>query len=159
MDFEKQFTERLGDAKKLLILGVGNDIRQDDGVGPKIIRDLQGKVSGKVKLVDAGTVPESFTGVIKSFKPTHILIIDAAGMGTPPGYMKFIEKDQILGVSFSTHQMPLSLLIEYLESEMDSKIYLLGIQPASNEFGGNLTSEVKKAKERIVNLILNIFKK
>lgn len=159
LEFEDEFIERFKDVERLVILGVGNIIRRDDGVGPSIIHSLKGKLNGRVKLIDTGPIPESFTDVIKAFKPTHILIIDAAGMNKKPGCIRFIEEDQILNTSFSTHQMPLSLLIDYLKCETDSKIYLLGIQPLTNAFGEGLTPEVEEAKHRIVKLLIKIFKK
>ncbi len=157
--FEEEFIEKFKDADRLAILGVGNVIRGDDGVGSKIISSLKGKLDERVKLIDAGPVPESFTDVVKKFNPSHILIIDAADMGREPGWIEFISEEQILNTSFSTHQMPLSLLVEYFKSETRSKIFLLGIQPLNNSFGGDLTPAVDAAKKRIVKVILKYFKK
>ncbi len=159
LQFEEEFNEKFKDVKRLVILGVGNIIRGDDGVGSKIIRSLKGKLDERVKLIDGGPVPESFTDVVKAFNPTHILIIDAADMGKKPGWIEFIGEDQILNTSFSTHQMPLSLLVEYFKYETKSRIFLLGIQPLTNSFGEKLTPEVEAAKNRIVKLILKYFKK
>jgi hydrogenase 3 maturation protease len=157
--FDKIFSDKLKDAEKLVILAVGNTIRSDDGIGPKIIKELTGKLKDNIKLIDSGTVPESFTSIIKKANPTHLLIIDAAGMGKKPGEIQFIKKENIIGISFSTHQMPLSLLWGYLEGYINSKIYLLGIQPKTNEFGEELSPEVEKSKNKIVDIILRLFKK
>ncbi|MHA1754570.1 MAG: hydrogenase maturation peptidase HycI, partial [Candidatus Odinarchaeia archaeon] len=158
MEIRNDFINYFKNTQRLVILAVGNEIRKDDGVGPKIVKELEGRLKPNVKIIDSGTVPESFTSVIKKFNPSHILIIDAAGMGENPGTVKFIDKNKIIGYSFSTHQMPLSLLIEFLEGELPSaKIHLLGIQPADNEFGEGLTPKVEKAKNNIVNLILELF--
>ncbi|WEU40990.1 MAG: hydrogenase maturation peptidase HycI [Candidatus Odinarchaeum yellowstonii] len=159
MGLEEEFEEKFKGADRLIILGVGNIIRGDDGVGSKIISSLKGRLDERVKLIDAGPVPESFTDVVKAFQPTHILIIDAADLGREPGWIEFVEEDRILNTSFSTHQMPLSLLVEYFKSETQSKIYLLGIQPLNNSLGEGLTPEVNAAKRRIVKLILKYFKK
>ncbi|MHA1409147.1 MAG: hydrogenase maturation peptidase HycI [Candidatus Odinarchaeia archaeon] len=159
MELEDEFKQKFSDVKKLVILGVGNIIRSDDGVGSRIVQELEGKLNDKVVLIDTGTVPESFTSVVRRANPSHILIIDAAGFLYEPGHIAFIEKETITGVSFSTHQMPLSLLWEFLESEVDAKIYLLGIQPESNELGEELSPPVIKAKNKIINLLLKLFKK
>ena len=159
MEIEQLFIEKFRDVKKLVILAVGNEIRKDDGIGTKIVQELEGKLKNNVKLIDSGTVPESFTGVIRKFNPSHVLILDAAGMNKDPGHIQFIEKEQILGISFSTHQMPLSLIMEYMEQQLNSKIFLLGIQPVSNDFGENLSPEVEKAKNSIISILLKLFKK
>jgi len=60
-----------------------------------------------VTVLDGGTVPENFTGLIKRENPTHIILLDAADMGKPPGYIKIIKKDEISQYNISTHAMPL----------------------------------------------------
>ena len=57
---EKELRTWLSCARRVVVAGVGNPIRMDDFVGVKIVRDLQGKVSERVLLIECETVPESF---------------------------------------------------------------------------------------------------
>jgi hydrogenase 3 maturation protease len=65
---------------KTLILGIGNSMKQDDGVGPTVISKLKiknEKLKMNVKLLDGGMAPENYTGKIKQLKPDTLIIIDA----------------------------------------------------------------------------------
>jgi Ni,Fe-hydrogenase maturation factor len=61
----------------------------------------------------------------------------------------FFSGGDIRSGKVSTHDVSPKLLIEYLRSSIDAKIYLLGIRPGSNRFGQGLTKEV----ERSVNVL------
>ena len=111
--FEKDLKDFLHDCTRLVILGIGNDIRGDDGVGQYIVESLKdlGKESDDVIIINAKTVPENFTGKIRKIDPSHILIIDAVLMNEEPGTVRVISKEQVGGLSVSTHSMSLSFLI------------------------------------------------
>ena len=94
---------------KVVIVGVGNVSRGDDGFGPVLINKLQGKVNADC--LDAGSAPENFTGDIIKVKPDTILIVDALYLGTSPGQYKVLKKDEIARIGFSTHDISLPMLI------------------------------------------------
>ena len=72
-------------AGKVVVVGVGNELRRDDFVGMKIVKALKDFVPERVMLVESETVPESFMDTIIKFNPTHILIIDALERGDGEG--------------------------------------------------------------------------
>ncbi len=78
----EQLRERL-QGKRTLILGIGNSMRGDDGVGPALIERLQGKVSAT--LIDGGEVPENYLGPIEAAGPEAVLIVDAADLKAAAG--------------------------------------------------------------------------
>ena len=53
--------------------------------------------------------------------------MDAADLGQPPGHIAVLDPEQIAGVSFSTHQMPLSVLLDYLKTSFDFTATVLAI--------------------------------
>ena len=64
-------------SRKIIILGIGNESKGDDGVGPYIIKRL--KIFNKnpnLVLIDAGVVPENYIQKIINFNPETIIIID-----------------------------------------------------------------------------------
>ena len=138
----------------MVIAGIGNPLRKDDFVGVHIVRKLWNRVSRSVYLIECETVPESFIGPITEFKPSHILIIDAALLDLKPGSSKLIEPGQMAAVpSISTHALPLRIFCEYLKGTLEAKIALLLIQPRDTSFGEGLTVEVEKTAEHLTNLL------
>jgi hydrogenase maturation protease len=93
--FEKELREWLNTPKRVAVAGIGNPIRSDDSVGMKILQGLQGKTSPKINLLECETVPERFVDEIAAFKPTHLLLIDAALMGLKPGEVRLINTEKI----------------------------------------------------------------
>lgn len=142
-----------GEDKRIVILGVGSSIRSDDAVGLEVVRLLKKKGMKNVLLISAGTNPESFTGPIRRFNPTHVLMIDAAHMGEEPGVAKLIPIDLIRRESISTHHLSLSELAAFIKGTMCVEVGLLGIQPKSISIGSDLTLELRNAAETISNIL------
>lgn len=141
-------------AEKIVIVGVGNPIRKDDNIGVEIVCGIEGKVSDCVMLIKGETVPEDFVGTIIEFKPTHILITDAASMGLRSGSVKLTGSVSSSGLAISTHSFPIQIFCEYLVKATGAKVALLLIQPKDTDFGEGLTPELKHARERLVKLLI-----
>jgi len=150
--YENSLKERLRDSEHLLIVGVGNELGSDDGAGVELSRKLKREFRGakKVSVIEGGTTPENFTSIIRKLRPSHILIIDAAQMGLRPGSVRIIEKGEISGFGFSTHSLPLSFLIDYLEKNSRAIVVVVGIEPLNVGFGKQLS---KPVADSIVNLV------
>jgi hydrogenase 3 maturation protease len=56
-------------------------------------------------------------------------MLDAADMGMPPGALGLLHPEKVKGQRYSTHAMPLSLVMEYMETELGAGVVLVGIQP------------------------------
>jgi hydrogenase 3 maturation protease len=139
-----------------VILGIGNDMRGDDALGSVLAQKLSKSFhkNKNVVVFDGKTVPENFTGAIKREDPSHIIIIDAVKMNETPGQIKFVNKEEIANYNLSTHAMPLSFLIKYLESTSHYEMILLGIQPKNM----NLICEISKEVQTSMNYVLELFK-
>jgi hydrogenase 3 maturation protease len=154
---EKKLENWLTDAKRVIIAGIGNPIRSDDYVGLKIVQNLQGKVSGNVCLLECETVPESYLLDIEEFKPTHVLLIDAAFLGLNPGEVSLVNAEKISDFpAITTHVLPLRIFCEYVKQATGAKIALLLIEPKSMEFGEGLTLEVHVAAEKITKILVEL---
>ena len=139
----------------MAILGVGSRVKRDDSVGLVVVDHLKGKVPSFVKVFDCETVPESFTGPIRRFSPSHVLIIDAAKLGLNIGEIRFLHPDSIVESASSTHILSLSILSEYIISEIGAKVLLLGIQPRDLRFGMELTPELREVAVNLSHEILS----
>ncbi|WP_455282040.1 hydrogenase maturation peptidase HycI, partial [[Eubacterium] cellulosolvens] len=125
----------LGKEFRLVIIGIGNLLKSDDGLGVVIVNELQGKTTENVLLIDCGTVPETYVGPVRKFNPSHVLMMDAAELSSKPGTVRFVFPDEIQGLSISTHTLPLNVFADYLKKETNTKIALLAVQPKNLDFG------------------------
>lgn len=141
-----------------IILGIGNPLGGDDDIGPHVARRLQKKVKEvrrqDIIAIDAGPAPEGYTSVIRQHRPEQLILVDAADMGLPPGSVRLLPPDKIKTVSFSTHTMPLSALISYVQ-EFCGQVHVIGIQPERTAIGDKLSRVVQKSGERVAELIFN----
>ena len=110
----KELAKFIASAEKIAILGVGNDLRTDDGIGLFIINGLSIR-HPNILIENVGSVPEAFARPIAEFGASRIIMIDAADMMKNPGHIELITKERIGGIALSTHRMPLSILMTYLE--------------------------------------------
>ncbi len=157
----------LREARRVAVVGIGSELRGDDCAGLLVIHELRlaskrnpssaarDKTSPQIRLFEGGTAPENLTGAILRWQPSHILLIDAAGLGLNPGTAQLIEPDQIAGLSFSTHALPLKMLTDYLVQSHPCQIILIGIQPECTDFGSVVSGEVKQAARRVAQEILD----
>ena len=157
VDIEKDLKNWFVDAKKVVVAGIGNPIRSDDYVGLRIVEGLKGKVPESVCLLECETVPENYMTEIEQFKPTHILLVDAAFLELKSGEASLAEAERIMDYStISTHALPLKIFCEHLKITTDAKIGLLLIEPKNIEFGEGLSVEVEAAAERLIKLLLEL---
>jgi hydrogenase 3 maturation protease len=126
---------------KVVVLGIGNTLRSDDGAGSILASRIKDKVSFLVW--DAGVSPENYLNPIVKEKPDNLVIIDAADFRGRPGEFRVEKADQIQTANFfSTHNASLSLLINYLQSNIKTNIIVLIIQPKTIRVGDKLSPEV-----------------
>jgi hydrogenase 3 maturation protease len=148
---------RLKGARKIVVLGVGSDLRADDVAGLLVAEHLQhslrGKKSGRLRVVFGDTAPENMTGPIRRHQPSHVVIVDSAEMEKKAGTITLIDSEKIEGVTFSTHQLPLSIMARYLGQELACEVLVIGIQPNSITFGGSVSSPVKKAAGQLAQIL------
>ncbi len=145
--------------KRLVLLGVGSNIRGDDGVGPYLAEKLIPLNSKNFLSINGGLVPENFTSDIRKFSPDVVIIVDAAFMDKPVGDFEVIKVNESKEMSFSSHSMPLSILGKYISGYIGSEVYLLGIQAATVYFGNEISPEVKETADRIFEIIEKKFNK
>jgi len=153
VDFWKTIEDRLR-GKRVLILGIGNKMRGDDGAGSELAAQLAGRVNATV--IDAEEVPENYLGPVIADNPEVLLILDAASMDAAPGSLAIIEMDNIAGSGLSTHSASLNLFLLVLQSEIQPDTFILGIQPQSIEFGAPISQPVSVAMEMIEKSLIEM---
>jgi hydrogenase 3 maturation protease len=142
-----------------IVLGIGNPLGGDDAAGPCLVRMLKrrrqrtNEPSSEITAIDASTAPESCTSIIRQHRPDLLILVDAADMGLPPGALRAIPPEKISVLSFSTHHMPLSMFISYVQ-EFCGEVLFIGIQPARTEMGKGLSKAVRKSTRELGEAIL-----
>lgn len=154
-----QLTNESGQPPRVAIVGIGNNLRNDDAAGMLVARELLHREcaadASHLLVIQAGHAPENVTGELRSFAPDLILLIDAAEMRDVPGAICWVPIQSIEGMSASTHSLPLSMLARYLTLELNCVVALIGIQPKSNDVGEMVSQEVLQAVDEIVDEICN----
>ncbi|MCR4404325.1 MAG: hydrogenase 3 maturation endopeptidase HyCI [Candidatus Acetothermia bacterium] len=132
-----------------LLLGVGNDLLGDDGLGPYVANHF---AAPGWKAIDCGTAPENFTSLVKRHSPELLVIVDAAELGLPPGEFRRLRPERAETMLISTHTLPISTLISYLE-DYCPEIVLIGVQPRQLELGAGLSEQVSRGVGRLLALL------
>jgi hydrogenase 3 maturation protease len=135
--------------RHVVVLGVGSELRSDDAAGVRVAAAVGRLRLTGVSTLDGGSAPENCTAEIRQISPSHLIIVDCAQMGEAPGAVRLIEAADIGGVSFGTHALPLSVLADYLGREVGCRVTVIGIQPATIEFGEELSPEVSAAVQEV----------
>lgn len=139
MAWEKELRNALK-GKKVLVLGVGNEMKADDAIGKYVTDRLNGSLY-------CGEMPENYISKIKSAEPDIILIVDAAEFGGEAGEIIFADAGKLDSANLSTHSLSFNVMAKMLDG---IDIYLLGIQPESLEFGKKMTGSAEESAKKIV---------
>jgi hydrogenase 3 maturation protease len=151
-DLALYLAQRLLGANKLFILGAGSRLKADDAAGVMVSDRLMERFGAELpglRIASGETAPENFTGDIKRFAPDHLIIVDAADFGAAPGSVSTIEPCVVSGVSFSTHMLPMKVMLQYLGQELACQVTILGIQPVLTDFGADMSAPVTDAVEEV----------
>jgi hydrogenase maturation protease len=150
--------------QKVLILGIGNTLLTDEGIGihlMKRMRDQVGELEG-VEYMDGGTL--SFTLADPIASADGLIVIDAARMDEPPGTLKVFHNEEmdryLSGNRSSVHEVSLGDLLDIsrLSESLPEMRCLVGIEPASMEWGERPTEKMMPAIEQGIKKITAILR-
>ena len=130
-----------------VLMGVGNPLREDDGIGPYIARKFakDGWIS-----IDCGPTPENFVIKVEEMNPELIVIVDAAQMNLSPGEIRKIPVEKIDMLAISTHNIPLSVIVNYLGVD---RCIIIGIEPDEMGYGEGLSPTAQKAANAVLDIL------
>jgi hydrogenase 3 maturation protease len=124
--------KRLEATRRLAVVGIGDELSSSDRLGMTAAWEIDRQKIPGVQVFLAGTVPENITGTLRRYGPDHVLFLDAAEMGKRPGTLAIIAPGQVRARFFSTHALPLPVVMQYIEREIGAPVTLLGIQPGND---------------------------
>ena len=149
MDLREQLANAL--QGNVVVMGMGNPCRGDDAAGSRVAQRLHRAPA--VHIIDAQDVPENYLRQIVRHRPDTIVLIDAVDLSSPPGSVALLEKNQTKDYWPSTHRVPMSLVVDYLERETHAPIYLIAIQPLHTAFLRSLSAEVAASVEDVAVML------
>lgn len=136
---------------KTVVVGIGNPLRGDDGLGPALIARLH--PTGNLICIDAGSAPENYAGRIAKEAPDTILLVDATHLGIEPGQYRLLKPADISAQGFTTHDMSSRMLIDFLSSQTRADIYMLAVQPQQVVLGEPVSACITHSLDEIERLI------
>ena len=140
---------------RVCLLGIGNRMWRDDGVGSVTVEALQDHP--ELHTVDGGMVPENYLETVVGHDPDTILIIDAVDFNGRPGELRLLEHGQLAGSGLSTHAGSPATLAQYLELRTGARVGHLAIQPGDTEQGRQLSPEVAATMRDLVEELAGTF--
>lgn len=146
---------------EICIIGVGNILMQDEGIGPKVADILKKNYTFKpdIEIIDGGTLGLDLLPYLEKYK--KILLIDVVDFGKEPGFIKILRGEEIppyLKTKLSVHHVGVQDLLEVarLMGYMPEDLVLVGIQPEIIDLGLDLTPTLAGKLNELIEEILNI---
>ena len=146
-------------AKPTVVIGLGNPLMGDDGVGLELLGYLREhwSFSTDVVFVDGGTWGMNLLPTIED--AGRVLFLDAVNAGQPAGTPVRLERNRIprwLGLKLSPHQIDLKevLALAELRGKLPPQTVVVGIQPERVELQVGLTPAVESGLDRAAELAL-----
>lgn len=140
--------------REICIIGIGNEIRGDDGVGPAVVRELQkGTLSQQADFFDLGSELFEIPGLVRFYPSAFIM--DALPPAGNPGAITFIPwqkrwKEPVAW--YSLHDLDLIWQMQTAGDDAE-KIWLVGVEIASLEWGVCLSPELNRKLPDITRTI------
>lgn len=152
-------------ATRTLLMGIGNILLSDDGIGVHVIRALDaleraGKIGQAIALRDGGTIGLALLTELDAFGA--FIAIDAMELGAAPGSVRaFVGRDmdaQLGGKRRSAHEVALADLImaATLSDCAPARRALVAIQPGSTQWGLSPTEPVLAAIPEACKTVMSL---
>lgn len=139
-----------------LIIGIGNTLKGDDGLGPFVCQQLR-QATVCAELIDAGTVPENYIQRIIKKAPQNLLVIDAVDFRAEPGTIEIFRPEKLSSFVSSTHSLSPRLFADMVSREIKVDVYFVGIQPAHTQLGQAMSPQVSQAAKLLVQILIEVF--
>jgi hydrogenase maturation protease len=145
---------------KFLVLGIGNLVMSDDGVGVKVVQRLQREYhfAEIVEIMDGGTLGLDLLPKLEGVE--RLIVVDAVETGGKPGTCVRLAGEELpiaLETKVSPHQMGLKDLLSVAElmGHAPREMVLIGVQPGSIEMDTELTAEVEVKLDELIRMVLD----
>jgi hydrogenase maturation protease len=147
-------------AFKTLVLGVGNTLMSDEGVGVHVVERLAAgyEIPKEVQLLDGGTLGMDLLYYLEGIE--NLLLVDAVETHKEPGTIIRLEDDEVpsfLALKISPHQLgvPDMLAAARFKDLYPKRLVLWGIQPELLEIGLELSPLIESKMDTLVGKLID----
>lgn len=144
----------------ILVLGVGNILLTDEGIGVRTIEMLEQyyDFADNIEIVDGGTAGMELLEIMAN--KDHVILVDAVNTGAQPGTVVTLKDDEVPALfrnRISPHQLGISDLLGVmsLTGEIPQRFSLFGVVPFSIETGVELSIKMLPIKLQLVEMVVN----
>jgi hydrogenase maturation protease len=147
---------------KIGVIGVGNPLWGDDGIGILLMEELAKRKPEGVEFIDGGTGGINLIHVLAKFD--LVVILDAVDFGGKCGETRIFPADDVLQdtgeIKFCTHETDLFNVIKISKKlgESPDKIFIFGVQPKDFSPKMKISREIKQSMDRILDEFYNKIK-
>jgi hydrogenase maturation protease len=142
---------------RIVVVGVGNLLLKDEGIGIHAVRALQEiDLPPDIKIIDGGTSPDLIAYTRAGDK---MIIIDAAKAGGRAGSIYRFKPEDLAagkGTLTSAHEMGVAenLKLMTLTGNQPREIVIIGIEPKDIDWGTELSPELQAKLPEIIRIVL-----
>jgi hydrogenase maturation protease len=146
-------------AGKVIIIGIGNLLLMDEGIGIHVINELEKhKLPENVDICDGGTGGFKLIDLMHEAK--RVIFIDAVETGKAPGTITTFKSKDVRSIypkkKYSLHDTDLLEVIKMVELLGNPpEIEIVGVQPKTINYGTTLSKELRDAIPDIINTVLS----
>lgn len=140
-------------AKKVAIIGLGNRNFADDGLGPKLVERLKGRVNALT--YEAGQSLETVLSSLPADRPQVVIVVKSIDLGKKPGEMVLLMEDMLEENGIGEHAREVRLLMRYIEKESHVPSVLIIVQPLVTTLSARLSDDVYDSCRRLEDFFLS----
>jgi len=140
-----EFLESNTNPGSVVLIGLGNPDRADDGFGIDLVGRLKSCCPDRIFSEQEKSVEGIVLELLEREEIDTIVFVDATDFGGNPGELEIFTAEDVdrFVPALSTHKVNISILIELIEQH-GRKSFLIGVQPKSVAFMEEMSPHVKK---------------
>lgn len=151
--------------KKIGVIGIGNPLRQDDGIGIVLLEklvEMKDDLPDDIEYVDGGTGGMNLLHLLARFD--IVFLIDAVNFGGPIGESKLFKAEDVyskkIQIRISTHDTDFLKIIQLSKElgENPDELFVFGVQPKDISHGSNLSPELQQKIDLLLDNLISELK-
>ena len=155
---EIRFKEPMLSQKDILIMGIGNILLKDEGIGVHVVRRLKEMpLPENVEVLDGGTAGLELVDFMENRR--KLIVIDAVKTGDKPGTIyRLTEKNLVIKpkAMMSFHEIHFldALCISDVMKNKPEEVIVIGVEPKDMSDGIDLSPEIEERIPRIIEIVM-----
>ncbi|MFO8079004.1 MAG: hydrogenase maturation protease [Armatimonadota bacterium] len=148
--------EELISGRKIVLMGVGNEVRGDDAFGVMLGERIEHRIEPTVFVTH--DLPEDYAVKAADLKPDVVIVLDAIDFHGEPGEVHLVAAKDVPPTPGVTHRPSLEMMARFIELDAGAETWVLGVQPRMDALGvGDEMSEpVARALDELEELLVEL---